>query len=790
MKKISKYLVLLMSLITLSGCGNKTTIKESRTIILDVDSEVVPNFSSNFGSGSYNTTSKKYTHTIDYIKDLYIFLTYDDLKTVTVHIPTIDMNEKTITRTVEFGQKLDVEVEVTVEGVKTLEGLQILNNLNYSNLKIGKKNTFKLTLPSRDSEYNIKFTLPQYKEFDISLAKKDLVSGGVKVSTIALAIDQVYIGFEGNQYEYRIYSQNTNQIVSSGSNYENQSSTQYVVLPNTEGYYVKTSSSSGKSELYKVNENENALFNLGSTSSYQTGYVNVVGAQQHSYYQSKLYNKDTKTLQNNNIIYGSLDSYGILVKSDQEDKWYYLNDLKSHVQKNPENDWDNKYQVNFSEMVEVAFDVTRIDYVTKEIISNEVENDFYYYYDLHAQFNENVFYLDIEEVKEGTVSIDLYSKDNEKIKIISSEIYSYFTGDIFSGTVEYQGRTIPYVFPVFVQDLIYSNGAYSYPNQIIDTDISMLSIKFVDDNGNIQTLGTSDYIMDEDQEVIMGTQVGNSTYFELQAGSTYTFKRMNKEYTFTLSEEDIDAGYVFVMNETIEKVQFKVPKGHYLIASDLEGMEFYPDANGIVSIPKIGNGMIRVSLSNGYATSYSKETDIPDGIIYEFLPFYVIDNLVIEAGENYSSNEIEGTNGIIYYSVNPYDGATIEYLQTNAIRREKNSIDEFYKVNLNEFEYNDEYKAYHYKNFEEMFDHIVEFEYEYLIDELTWSDNYYKATYYDRRIGNFITKVYLINGTTISYGYEGDKDEYTFTNSDNKNLKITLHYDGMLHQIIVEQVNN
>ena len=96
---------MLVSLITLSGCENSLTIKEPRTIVLNIDSDVTPLFSSNFGNGSYNETTKQYTHTIDYLKDLYIFLSYDDLKTVTVHIPTSEMNEKTIMKKVDFGQK-------------------------------------------------------------------------------------------------------------------------------------------------------------------------------------------------------------------------------------------------------------------------------------------------------------------------------------------------------------------------------------------------------------------------------------------------------------------------------------------------------------------------------------------------------------------------------------------------------------------------------------------------------------------------------------------------------------
>ena len=209
---------MLICLITLSGCGKTATIKEERTIVLDVNSEVVPSFSSNFGTGSYDEITKKYTHKIDYIKDVYIFLSYDELKTVTVYIPTSDMKDKTITKTVYFGETLDAEVEITIEGVKTLEGLELSDELDYSNLKVGKKNTFKFTLPSREQNYNIKFTLPNYREFEIELKEEDLVSGNAKINAIALTTEQISIGFQGRGYNYKIYSFSTNKLISSGSN--------------------------------------------------------------------------------------------------------------------------------------------------------------------------------------------------------------------------------------------------------------------------------------------------------------------------------------------------------------------------------------------------------------------------------------------------------------------------------------------------------------------------------------------------------------------------------------------
>lgn len=788
MKRTIKYLLMLICLITLSGCESNVTIKETRTIILDIDTEVNPSFASNFGSGSYNSETKQYTHTIDYLKDLYIFMSYDDLKTVTVHIPTSDMKEKTITKSVEFGKELDAEVEITVEGVKTLEGLQILGNLNYSNLKIGKKNSFKFTLPTRESDYNIRFTLPQYKEFNINLTEEDLVSGKIKVDTIALAVDQIYIALEGNQYEYKIYSQETNKIVSSGSNYENQSSTQYIVLPNTEAYYIKVNSNNGKSILKKINENENALFNVGVNNGYQSGYLLVTGEDEHTYYYTRLYNKDTKVLSNSNSIYGSIDSYGLLVKNDESGKWYYLSDLKNHVERD-EYQWEIKYRVNFEDMIEVTFEVTRINYISKEIISNGIEAEPDIYYEVLADLNNNVFSYIIEEIDNGTLYVDLYSKEGEKISTIEEYIYGYFTGDIISGTVDYKGRTIPYVLPIFIEDVVFNNGVYYYPQQTIDTDISMLSIKFIDNNGDIHTLGYTDYIMDEEQEIIMGTQVGYYTYFELQEGKSYTFKYSNHNYSFTVEDEDVNAGYIFIINESIEKIQFKVPQEYYLIVQNLDNMEFYPDYNGIVSIPSIKNEGFRICISNGYVTSYEKYIDVQEDITYEFLPFYVIDGARLDFDENYTYEEKVASNGIMYYQINPYNNSTIEYLKTSAIKVESNGMWDYQKINLSDFTYNEEYKAYYY-SFEEEYDHVLYFEEEYQMDWLEWSGEYFKTSYYDETLNKYIYIAYVMNETKIEYGYDESASEYTFTTSNGKYLKINLSNDGTNYQITIENINN
>ena len=71
MKKFLGYLFML-SVFILVGCANGDTIYEERTIILNIDLKVTPSFAASFGEGEYDESKGIYTHTISYIKDLYI----------------------------------------------------------------------------------------------------------------------------------------------------------------------------------------------------------------------------------------------------------------------------------------------------------------------------------------------------------------------------------------------------------------------------------------------------------------------------------------------------------------------------------------------------------------------------------------------------------------------------------------------------------------------------------------------------------------------------------------------
>ena len=769
MKKIAKYLTALICLVTLSGCGKSATIEETRTIVLDIDSEVVPTFSSNFGSGSYDANTKKYTHTIDYIKDLYIFLSYGDLKTVTVHIPTKDMKEKVLTKSVEFGEELDAEVEVTVEGVKNLEGLEIENKDSYYNIEIGSKNTFRFFVPSREENYNLKFTLPNYKEFDIDITKEDLVSGKASIDTIALTTSQVYIGLEGKGYEYKVYSNSTNEVVASGNNYDNFSSINYVVLPNDTAYYIKASPYNKNSRLYKVPVNESIIINLGNNNTSSVGYLRVESSTEN-YVSTRLYDKDEGVILNGNSLYKSIESYGLL--AEKEDKMYYLDDLASKVIRG---DYEYNYTVSFDDMEEVSFDITKIHVLTKEIISNSRESYFNVYGEVKATLTNNVFYVTSEEVYSGEVSIDLYTKDNVKVGTVENDIYSWFLGDIFSGTIDYEGKTIPYTFPVFLEDLVHNGHTYTYPNQTINVDVSLLTLYFVNDYGDIQYLSESDFVMDEEKEPIMGSQVGSNAYFELEVNKTYSFKYNDVNYSFTVSNDDIEKGSVYIDRGDVSKIQVKIPKGTYLVVDQFNGMNFYPNSEGFVEVPIGERKYLQGYVSNGYVNSNSKNIATEDGSICEFSPFYVVNGGSLNWSDSYNVNKFYGSNNIQYMVIELNDENSSYPIEVNTnikVVLEVNISN--YKINLNNFVYNEEYKAYYY-DLEANFDHVLVFEYENEYMRINWSDAHYKYFYYDYINNEWMYKVYVNDNMIIES--EDGLSSYTITSNDSKVLNVKLEWD-------------
>lgn len=767
MKKFICLLIMICSALSLTGCGNKDTINTQKTIVLNIDSDVTPNFTSNYGTGTYNEKDKVYTHTIDYVKDLYIYLSYDDLKTVTVYIPTKEMNDNVIVKNVEFGKELDVEVEITVEGVKSLEGLEVDENLEYTNLSIGEKNKFKLILPSRKKDYNIKFTLPEYRKFEIKLDKEQLVGGTFQLNTMAIKEDEIYIGFKGEgYYSYEIYSSSTNQLVNSNSFNSYSDKIQYVSLPNNDGYYVSV-----YGNLFKVEKGKDKIIELENNIS-SAHYLNINLDETLPEYYSKayLYNYVNKTL-SIGTSFDSLENLGLLLNVNNT--YLYMPNLKDKA--TADNEYTYSYNCNLTktDFIEVDFELTKINRVTNEIIVkqnygdiNGNDNDI-----VSVNFDNNKFKISTFATKTGSVDIDLYNKENVKVTTITRTIDEWFKSQIISGTITYKNKTIPYQIPVFLEDLVYENERYTYPNQVIDTESVLTKIYIMDGDGGLYDFGNmhySPYIIDEDLEVVMGTTVAYDTYFKIKEGKKYTLKSGNESYEFTPTKEDIDSGNIFILNGIGKFVEIKVPD-NYFIKTFHQSILLYPNSNNIVKVPITKNETdISFYVSNGEVSYsfYERIEDLENLIIY---PFYLVNNGALSNGsEDYFVDNI-GNESKVYYYIKPKENGVFPTKVLSTIKKCTSvSCSESY-INISEFTYNETYNAYYY-DIEAKTDHKVLIKSDLYNNYCKINGIYYmgNAVYKD---GEYYYVLYINNGTTITYK-PNNSPAYTFKSSDPKVLKI------------------
>jgi len=138
-----------------------------------------------------------------------------------------------------------------------------------------------------------------------------------------------------------------------------------------------------------------------------------------------------------------------------------------------------------------------------------------------------------------------------------------------------------------------------------------------------------------------------------------------------------------------------------------------------------------------------------------------------------------------YFSIYPNAGYTFpDQINTFLMKCDVFGCGENYKIDLNDFEYNEEYKAYYF-DVESSFDHIVTFQGYYQMDIFRWSKNYYRTDYRDEQVGDWVYRAFITNGTEINY----NDISYTFTNSDSKYLDAMVNYDGIRYELIITETN-
>ena len=74
MRKLKYLFIVIFSIFMLVSCSNASK-NGPRIIELSVESDIIPTFTANYGIGTYDEVNKKYIHNVDFVKNLYIYLT-------------------------------------------------------------------------------------------------------------------------------------------------------------------------------------------------------------------------------------------------------------------------------------------------------------------------------------------------------------------------------------------------------------------------------------------------------------------------------------------------------------------------------------------------------------------------------------------------------------------------------------------------------------------------------------------------------------------------------------------
>ena len=327
MKKIKYLLFIIPVLLIVASCA-KSKLHVEKTIELSVDTNVVPEFTASFGEGSYNESTKTYTHKIPYIKDLTIYLSYENLKTEQVVIKTEEMKEDLIKKSVSFGASLDCDISITVKGVSNLSSV----NLNMpSALNVTKsKKSLSFKLPSREETFTGKLEIENYQDIDLEFTPDNLKTGYYETDYMAVPNDKIYIKLV-NECNVSIYDVETSTLVQDASNWQygaNQTSN-YVLLPNDKEYYVLYNGN-----VKKLAQGENYVVNGRFNGNGGYSYYNL----DYTYYSNMgfnpsiyFYNKKDHLFVDNLTTNDYIDDFGVLYTLDQTN--YYLSEKIFNLQK-------------------------------------------------------------------------------------------------------------------------------------------------------------------------------------------------------------------------------------------------------------------------------------------------------------------------------------------------------------------------------------------------------------------------------------------------------------------------
>jgi hypothetical protein len=201
-------------LLFLVGCSKEVSINSNAKIILNIDTEVMPEFTSSVGQGSFDITEMQYTLKVNDINPVKISLGAEGYETVVVDITSEELASKLVKKDVSFGTPLGAKVsikvrtEVDMASVK-VEGYEFIQ----------QDNEFIANVTSRDEEIIVKVSATdEYQTLSFTIKPDDMKTGLYENEVLLVKKDESIVKFSNSQNQKNFTTQLYN--LSTSASYE------------------------------------------------------------------------------------------------------------------------------------------------------------------------------------------------------------------------------------------------------------------------------------------------------------------------------------------------------------------------------------------------------------------------------------------------------------------------------------------------------------------------------------------------------------------------------------------
>lgn len=236
-----KKLVLLICFLCLCGCSN-TSVKKPCKIVLNINSEVIPEITSSTGKGKFNTEKMEYVLETDVSKPVDISLAHPDYETVNLYFSSGDLMDGYLEKDVVFGSPKTAKIKLNVLTTAAVwdisaEGLDFKRSLKSFTAIANRSEDINVTIKGGE----------EYRDVLLKITKEDLITGLFVKDVVLVKKDEVVIFFNNDLRGISVIDYDKGQ--------------KYRINQYDQGYYCIVRKDSGiiinnndKINFYKANE--------------------------------------------------------------------------------------------------------------------------------------------------------------------------------------------------------------------------------------------------------------------------------------------------------------------------------------------------------------------------------------------------------------------------------------------------------------------------------------------------------------------------------------------------------